>query len=56
VRKCEKGNNDQHYTFISDLGATHCLLRPFGPRNECLDKVAWFGGRKSKDLQVQEHN
>lgn len=42
----------KNFTLISALGPRHCLLRPFGPKNECLDKVSLFGRGRLMDLQI----
>lgn len=42
------------FTFICALGPSHWPRRPFGPKNECLDKVSFFGGGRLTDLQSPE--
>ena len=43
------------FTFISALGPDHWPRKPFGPKNECLDKVSCFGKGILTDLQVFRH-
>jgi hypothetical protein len=45
-----------NFTLISALGPSHCPRRPFGPKNECLDKVSLFGSGRFIDLQSPENN
>ena len=42
-------------TFISALGPNHWPVRPFGPKNECLDKVSFFGRGILRDLHIPKN-